>query len=104
MNYDNRSVSDVQVFGIRRHEGFDGVTVSGSIRLQLSTHDGNEFGPCATIELATDVADHSTLPEIERQLLTAAIGVLTRFASLRPDQAYSELQKSQLRQYLPKVP
>ncbi|RCS22957.1 hypothetical protein DUT91_15875 [Phyllobacterium salinisoli] len=104
MNYSNRAVTDVQVFGLRRHEGFDGATVSGSIRLQLCAHDGNEFGPSATIELAMDLAERSTLPEIERQLLAGALGVLARLAALSPDEAYAELQKSQIREYLPKVP
>ncbi|KXF75645.1 hypothetical protein ATN84_16780 [Paramesorhizobium deserti] len=104
MNYNNRSITDVQVSGLQRHEGFDGATVSGLVRLQLSAQDGNEFGPRATIELAADLSERSTLPEIERQLLTAALGVLTRLASLSPDEVHDAMQKSQLREYLPKTP
>lgn len=100
MNYKNRSVTDVQVSGLQRHESFDGATVSGLVRLQLSAQDGNEFGPRATIELT----EHSTLSEIERQLLTAALGVLARLASLSPEKAYDALRKSQRREYLPSVP
>ncbi|GAB1583827.1 MULTISPECIES: hypothetical protein [Phyllobacteriaceae] len=104
MNYKNRSVTDVQVSGLQRHESFDGATVSGLVRLQLSAQDGNEFGPRATIELAADLTEHSTLPEIERQFLTAALGVLARLASLSPEEAYDALRKSQRREYLPSVP
>jgi hypothetical protein len=105
MDYSNRLLTDVQVSGLQKHEGYDGTTVSGLVRLQLSTHDGNEFGPRATIELATDLADPSqTFEEVEQQLLTAAIGVLSRLARLNPRDAHTELQKSRFRQYLPKVP
>jgi len=104
MNYENRPVTDIQVSGLQHHEDFDGATVSGLVRLQLSTQDGDEFGPRATIELATDLAERSTFPEIERQLLTAALGVLARLASLSPEEAYDALRKSQRREYLPRTP
>ncbi|GGB08453.1 hypothetical protein GCM10011491_40610 [Brucella endophytica] len=104
MNYSNRSITDVQVSGLRHHEGSDGITVSGVVRLQLSAEDGNEFGPCATIELAADLPENATFIDVERQLLTGAIGVLTRLASLSPEEAGAELQKSRFREYLPKTP
>lgn len=104
MDYRNRSITDVQVTGLQQHEGVDGMTVSGQVRLQLSAHDGTEFGPCATIELATDLASRSTFQEVERELLVAAIGVLGRLAALSPDEASGELQKSRFRQYLSKTP
>lgn len=104
MNYRSRSITDVQVTGLQRHENLGDATVSGSVRLQLSSYDGNEFGPCVTVALATDMADNATFQDVERQLLVAAIDVLTRLASLTPDEAERELEKSRRRAYLPEVP
>ncbi|WP_420963656.1 hypothetical protein [Brucella sp. IR073] len=104
MDYSNRSITDVQVSGLRHHEGSDGMTVSGVVRLQLSAGDGTEFGPCATIELAADLPENATFVDAERQLLAGAIGVLARLASLSPEEASAELQKSRFRDYLPATP
>ncbi|PYE87822.1 hypothetical protein [Phyllobacterium leguminum] len=104
MDYSKRLITDVQITGLQQHEGYDGTTVSGSVRLQLSAHDGNEFGPTATIELATDLTGNATFQDVERQLLVAALGVLGRLAALSPKDAHAELQKSRFRQYLSKTP
>lgn len=104
MDYSHRSITDVRVSRLHRHEDFDGSTISGSVRFQLSTQDGNEFGPHVTIELAADLPEGATIQDVERHLLTAALGVLARLASLTPDEAFQGLEKSQPKQHLPKLP
>lgn len=104
MDYSGRRITNVQVSGLQRHEHFDDSTISGSVRFQLSAHDGDEFGPSATVDLTVDLADGSTIQEVENQFLTAAIAVLARLTSLSSNDALCELPQNQPKRYLPKAP
>lgn len=82
MNYDERKVSFVGVHSIQLQREEDGSTsVSGSVRIDITSQDGGEHGPNVTVELAVpSSSEDPTIRGAERDLLAGARALLSRLA------------------------
>lgn len=99
MSYTERKLTDVDVWGIQVHHYQDGTYgVSGSAKFQISTFEGEDNGPQATISLAypIDKADPTVL-EAERVLVTGALALVGHLASKDLDSVLAVL--SEKREY-----
>lgn len=82
MNYEDRTATDVDVWGAQVHHYKDGkFGVSGTVKIVLSAMDGSANGPEVTFAFGypIDKADPTVL-EAEHALLTGATKILNRLA------------------------
>lgn len=102
MDYSTRRVTNVAVWGLERHEHEQETTVSGTVKVQISSIDGDEYGPNATLELAVPLLDGATIQDAERGLLAGASALLGHLSKLSENDLRASLHESQPKQLLKK--
>lgn len=93
MKYDERTLSDVAVWGFGVGVHPDTTAVTGTVRLQVTNQDGGDNGPDATIQIATAVGEpNPTLRDAERALLMSAYELIQRLAKETPEALAEKLE------------
>lgn len=81
MNYSKRKLTNAEVWNIRAHRD-DIDNVAGTVHLQISSVNGENNGPSATIDLTVPFDLNQTIREAERALISGARELLKRLVDL----------------------
>jgi hypothetical protein len=105
MDYSDRRLTSVEIWGLRSQENDDGtMDVGGNVAIQISRSDGTDHGPDITIQMAIATSPDATLVQAEKDLLSAALGVLARASRESAKSLHEMLVEKRGKPLLPQKP